>query len=181
MTSYSHHSPTLFGRPVWKRILRCIGLMCALGIRSLGVQYRKVFRPKKFRLLDLPRLLDATPTSLLRECATDLRTALLRMECRFDVLPSLWSVDIGSCFERDSSGNLRPNRDSNARMRGIERFQTERPTATQFDWELFLAGWEAGVQCVRDTSCTADTAGKSRKSPDSDSIPLQSRQGVQNG
>jgi hypothetical protein len=177
LTNYSHHSPTLTGRPVWKRILRCSARLLALAVHSWGVYYRKVFHPSKFDLLDLPRLLDATPISLLRECATDLRTALLRMECRFDVLPSLWSVDIGSCFERDSSGNLRPNRDSDARMRGIEKFQIERPTATQFDWELFLAGWEAGVQYARNTSCTGDTAGKSCKAPDSNSIPLQHGQG----
>jgi hypothetical protein len=157
-----HHSPTLAGRPVLKRILRCIGALLALAVHSSGVRYRKVFHPRKFDLLDLPRLLDATPASLLQECATDLRTALLRMECRFDVLPSLWSADIGSCFERDSSDNLRPNRDSAARMRGIEKFQRERPTATQFDWELFLAGWEAGVRCAQDTSCTEDKAGKSQ-------------------
>jgi hypothetical protein len=159
--SRPHHLPTLAGRPVYLRILRCSARLLALAGHSLGVRYRKVFHRRKFDLLDLPRLLDATPISLLRECATDLRTALLRMECRFDVLPSLWSVDIGSCFERDSSGNLRPNRDSAARMKGIERFQTERPTATQFDWELFLAGWKAGVRYAQDISYTEDKAGKS--------------------
>jgi hypothetical protein len=161
LISYSHHSPTLTGRPVWKRILRCIESLLVLVGHSLGVHYRKVFQRRKYDLLDLPRLLCATPTSLLRECATDLRTALLRMECRFDALPNSWTYDVGPCFERDSRGNLRPNRDSDARMRGIERFQTDRPTATLFDSELFLAGWEAGVQYARHTSCTEDTAGKS--------------------
>jgi hypothetical protein len=177
LTSYSHHSPTLTGRPVWRRILRCIELLQILGIRSLGVHYRKVFQPKKFDLLDLPHLLRATPVSLLQGCATDLRTALVRMECRFDVLPSLWSVDIGTCFERDSSGNLRPNRDSDARMRGIEKLLKERPTATQFDEELYLAGWTAGVQYALGTICTGDTAGRSCGAPDSPSIPLGSENG----
>ncbi len=157
-----HHSPTLAGRPVWKRILRCIGALLALAGHSLGVRYRKVFHPRKYDLLDLPRRLDATPASLLQECATDLRTALLRMECRFDALPASWSFDVGPCFERDSSGNLRPNRDSAARMRDIEKFQTERPTATLFDGEVFLAGWEAGVRYGLDISCTEDRAGKSQ-------------------
>jgi hypothetical protein len=170
LTSYSHHSPTLVGRPVWIRILRCIGMLHVLAFRSLGVHYCKVFQTRKFDLLDLPRLLDATLTSLLRECATDLRTALHRMECRFDVLPDSWSCDLGPCFERDSSDNLQPNRDSDGRMRGIEKFQRERPTATQFDWELFLAGWEAGAQYARRTICMADTVGRSCNSPDHNRI-----------
>jgi hypothetical protein len=164
------HSPTLTGSPVWKRILRCIGALLALALHSLGVRYRRVFHRRKYDLLDLPRLLYATPVSLLRECATDLRTALLRMECRFDALPNSWTYDVGPCFERDSKGNLRPNRDSDARMRGIERFQTERPTATLFDSELFLAGWAAGVQYAQRTLCTEDTAGNTCTPPDQNSI-----------
>jgi hypothetical protein len=181
LTNYSHHSPTLTGRPVWKRILRCIGALLALVLRSLGVRYRKVFHRRKYDLLDLPRLLYATPVSLLRGCATDLGTALLRMECRFDELPESWSFDVGPCFQRDATGNLQPNRGSDARMRGIERFQKERPTATLFDLELLLAGWEAATQYAQRTLCTEDTAGRSCNAPDSHSIPLRPGQGVLNG
>lgn len=173
MTSHSHLSPTLTGRPVWKRILRCSARLLVLAAHSLGVHYRKVFHPREFDLLDLPRLLDATPISLLRGCATDLRTALLRMECRFDVLPDSWSFDVGPCFQRDATGSLQPNRDSHARMRSIEKFQKERPTATLFDSELFLSGWEAGVRYVRHISCTEDTAGSPCSPPGTDRITGQ--------
>lgn len=175
MTSYSHHSPTLTGRPVWIRILRCTGALLALVGRSSGARYRKVFHSGRWSLQDWRHRQDETLTALLQECATDLRTALLRMECRFDALPASWSHNVGPCFERDATGNLRPNKDSNARMRDIQRFQTERPTATLFDSELFLAGWEAGVQYARNTSCTEDTAGRSCNSPDSNSISESGR------
>jgi hypothetical protein len=148
-----------------------------LIVRGLGARYRKVFHSGRFALQDWQRLQHASLRALLRECAEDLRTALLRMECRFDVLPNPWSLDIGACFERDSSSNLQPNRDSDACMRDIEGFLIERPTATLFDEELFHAGWEAGVQYARRTICTEDTAGKSWKAPDSESIPLQTRKG----
>jgi hypothetical protein len=171
----SHHSPTLAGRPVWIRILRCTGGLLALVGRSLGAHYRKVFRSGRWSLQDWRHLQHETLSALLRGCATDLRTALLRMECRFDVLPECWTHDVGPCFERDSNGNLQPNRDSDARMRDIQRFQTERPTATLFDSELFLAGWEAGVQYVRHTSCKEDTAGRSCNSPDCNSISESGR------
>jgi hypothetical protein len=172
----SHHSPTLACRPVWKRILRCNGALLALAVHSLGARYRKVFRSGRWSLQDWRHHQDETLTALLRGCATDLRTALLRMECRFDVLPARLAHDVGPCFERDPSGNLLPNRDSAARMRDIQRFQTERPTATLFDSELFLFGWEAGVQYARRTICTEDTAEKSCNSPDCNSIS-ESRRG----
>lgn len=170
MTSYSHHSPTLIGRPVGKRILRCIGVLLRFAVRSLGAHGRKAIRRGKFVPQDLLHHLGATPIALLRGCAADLGTALRRMECRFDVLPGLWSHDVGPCFERDSSGNLRPNRDSSACMRDIEKFQTERPTATLFDSELFHSGWVAGVQYARRTTCTEDKEGKSHNPPDCNSI-----------
>ena len=170
MTNYSHHSPTLAGRPVGRRILRCIGVLLRFVARSLGVHCRTALRGGIFAPQDLMHHLGATPSALLQGCAADLGTALRRMECRFDVLPGLWSVDIGTCFERDSSGNLRPNRDSASCMRDIERFQTERPTATQFDLELFHSGWTAGVQYARRMTCTEDKEGKSRNPPDCNSI-----------
>jgi hypothetical protein len=177
MTNHSHHSPTLAGRPVWKRILRSIGSLRKLVVRDLGARYRKVFHGNRFSIQDWQHLQHETLGALLRGCATDLRTALLRMECRFDVLPNPWTLDIGTCFERDSSGNLQPNRDSDACMKDIESFQKERPMATLFDEELFHAGWIAGVQYVRRTICTEGTAGRSCESPDSKSIPLRPGQG----
>jgi hypothetical protein len=176
MTSHSHHSPTLVGRPVWKRILRSIESLRKLVVRDLGARYRRVFHGNRFSIQDWQHLQHETLGALLRGCATDLRTALLRMECRFDVLPQSWTYDIGPCFERDSSGNLQPNRDSDACMTDIERFQKERPRATLFDAELFHAGWIAGVQYARRTICTEDTARKSCKSPDAKSTPLRAGQ-----
>jgi hypothetical protein len=55
-------------------------------------------------------------------------------------------------------------------MRDIEKFLKERPTATQFDEELFLDGWAAGVQYARRTICTEDRAGSSCNPPDQNSI-----------
>jgi hypothetical protein len=170
LTSHSHHSPTLAGYPVWTRILRCIGLLLQFGVRSLGAHYRKAIRGGIFAPRDLLHHQGATQTALLQGCATDLRTALLRMECRFDVLPGWWAADLGPCFELDSSGNLQPNRDSAACMKDIETFQTERPTATQFDLELFRSGWVAGVQYARCTTCTKDAGGRSCTPPNWDRI-----------
>lgn len=170
------HSPTLVGRPVWKRILRCIGLLCELAVRRSGVHFRRLFHEGRFAAQDALRLQFESPLALLRECARDLRTALVRMECRFDALPEQWTYDVGPCFERDANGSLRPNRDSDACMRDTESFQRERPTATLFDLELFHSGWAAGVQYARRTVCTEGRAGIPFKPSDSQSIPLRAKQ-----
>lgn len=163
--------PTPTARPVVIRILRCIGLLGALVARNLGVHYRRVFRPRLFGILDQPRLLYATPLSLLRGCVADLGNAFSRMERRFDALPELWTFEVGPCFQRDSTGNLQPNTDSDARMTGIENFQKDRPKATLFDAELFLIGWEAGAKYASGKSCSGGSEGKSCNPPDRNSIP----------
>jgi hypothetical protein len=83
------------------------------------------------------------------------------MERRFDGLPEVWSFDVGPCFERDATGNLQPNRGSDACITDIESFQRANPTATLFDGEIYRLEWEAGVGYGRDNSCTGDKGGKS--------------------
>ena len=160
--------PTLAGRPVGSRILRCIGLLGGLFLRDLDGRcrrrfrsYRSIFHNARSYLPDWPPLGHETPATLLRGCAADLHTALSRMERRFDVLPEEWTCDVGPCFERDPSVNLRPNRRSDAYMTDIENFHRAYPTATLFDVEVFGFGWEAGAEYGRDSSCTGDRGGRS--------------------
>lgn len=163
-------SPIQAGRPVSLRILRCIGLLCILGFRSLGVQYRRAIRRGRSAPLDQLRLQYASLSALLQECATDLRTALLRMECRFDALPEMWTCDGGPLSERDPSGSLQPNTDSYACMRDIETFQKERPTETLFDVELFHRGWVSGAKYGSGKTCREGTEGKSCNPPEGNRI-----------
>jgi hypothetical protein len=149
--------PTLTTRPLMSRILRCIGLLGGLAASNLGGRYRRRFHLGRLSPRDWPLPQRATLAALLQGCAIDLRTALCRMERRFDALPELWSYDVGPCFERDPSGNLRPNRCSGAYMIDIENFQKANPTATLFDGEVFHLGWEAGAKYGQDSSCTEDT------------------------
>lgn len=149
---------------------RCIGKLCALQVLCWRVRCRRWFPAIAPRRLDWPHRLSATPYSLLRGCVADLGTALRRMKCRFDALPEMWTYDSGPCFERDTSGGLRPNRDSDACMTDTESFQRQRPTATVFDLELFRCGWVAGVQYGRDSACNANTEQKSCNPPGSSMI-----------
>ncbi len=164
-------SPTAMDRPALLRILRCIGLLRELLIHDLGVRYRRVFRSGRLLPQDWFHPLRSTPRALVQGCAADLGTALRRMERRFDALPEVCIlVDLGPCFQRDASGNLQPNTDSDACMRDIESFQTARPKATLFDVELFHLGWEAGVKYGSGKSCSRGMEEKPSNPPDHNSI-----------
>ena len=169
-----NNAPTLStpkDRPVPTRILRCIGSLRGLVLRCFCARYRRVFRKGEFVPQDWLHPLSATPRALLRGCAADLRTAVWRMERRFDALPESWTYDAGSCFERDASGNLQPNSDSAACIRDIGSFQRENPKATLFDDEVFRSGWEAGAKYGQDKSCREGTEEKPCNPPDCKRIP----------
>ena len=161
-------NPTV--RPVLKRILRCIGLLRGQVFRDLGVLYRREFHSDRFAPQDWYHPLRATTLALLRGCGADLRTALCRMERRFDVLPENFSFPVGSCLSVSASGNLRPNTDSLARMTDIENFQKEHPKATLFDEEFFCLGWEAGAKYGSGRTYSGDAGQNPCNSPDRNRI-----------
>jgi len=135
------------------RILCRLQLLAEFLAYSLGVLYRRRFHSGRLSPRDWPQPLHLTPSALLRECLLDLRTALIRMGRRFDVLPFHWSFLMGPCFERETDGTLRLNRRSLANTRDIENFQRGNPTATLFDVEAFHLGWEAGAKWAEGSSC----------------------------
>lgn len=84
------------------------------------------------------------PFWLLKECGSDLRTALHRVGQRIDELPFYWSRPVGPCFEQAPNKSWVPNIRTHGCMKDMQRFETQFPMATAFDWEMFRIGWEEG-------------------------------------
>lgn len=116
---------------------------------------------------------------LLREFLSDIRTALYRMGQRIDKLPFFYMPPVGPCYERDTKGNWAPNIRTLACMADMQRLESDFPTATDFDWEMFRIGWEAGAKwCAGTQSATLaqsepDHAGNTCSSPDAAIIDTQ--------
>jgi hypothetical protein len=96
--------------------------------------------------------LESTPFSLLQECLLDMRTALYRIGRRIDKLPFPYLALFGSA-EVGPTGNLQPSTRTLACMKDMQCFENRFPTATQFDRELFLIGWEAGARYSDGSVC----------------------------
>jgi hypothetical protein len=89
---------------------------------------------------------ESTPYGLLRECLLDIRTALHRIGRRIDKLPFVVTCSVGPAFQPQSKGNWTPNTRTRACMTDMQHFESQFPTATSFDWELFVTGWQAGAE-----------------------------------
>jgi hypothetical protein len=89
---------------------------------------------------------EATPASLLQGCLSDMRTALFRIGQRVDKIPFLWSNPIGPHYEQTPNGNWIPNTRLHGCMKDMQRFESQYPTATEFDWEVFRIGWDMGAK-----------------------------------
>jgi len=90
--------------------------------------------------------MESTPFLLLQECRSDLRTALNRMARRVDKLPFFWTLPIGPCYQLARNGSWEPNTRTLACIADMQSFESQFPTATNFDWEMFRVGWEAGAK-----------------------------------
>lgn len=141
-----------------------------LMVRCSYVLFRRVFPSRKgwLRANLLPG--EATPFSLLRECGLDLCTALRRIGRRVDALPFLWCSPFGSSVV-DSNGNLVPNTRTLGCMTDMQHSESDFPTATGFDWEIFRIGWEAGARWGESNPCREVQAGNTCKPQDCNSIP----------
>jgi hypothetical protein len=145
------------------------GQLVRLLARYIHVHYRKV-RPSRRDWLRSQYLLgEASPWTLLRECVSDLHTALYRMGRRVGALPFLWSAPFGGSVI-DPSGNLVPNTRTLGCMTDMQRSEGDFPTATGFDWEMFQIGWEAGAKWGESNSCRQEQAGNTCNPPDRNSI-----------
>lgn len=151
-----------------------------LMVRYSYVLFRKVFPLHGDWVRSHPIPGEASPYSLLQGCGSDLSTALYRMGRRVDALPFLWCSPFGGS-RMDSTGNLIPNTRTLACMRDMQSSESDFPTATGFDWELFRVGWEAGARWGESNPCKTEQAGSTYNAPDSQSIPLRSGPGVLNG
>jgi hypothetical protein len=119
--------------------------LCRLLGRYVYVLYHRA-RPLCSNYLQSHHVpLELTPFSLLQECLQDIRTAFYRIGRRIDKLPFPFLAAFGSS-ELGPTGNLQPNRRTLACMKDMQCFENRFPMATQFDWELFLIGWEAGAR-----------------------------------
>jgi hypothetical protein len=99
--------------------------------------------------------MEVRPGSLLQACLLDVRTALHRMGQRVDKLPYSYTPPIGPCFRQDPKGNWVPNNLTLACMRDMQRLEKDHPNATNFDWEMFRLGWQAGAKwCEGNLSLT---------------------------
>lgn len=146
------------------------GQLVHLLARYIHVQYRKV-KPSRRDWLQSQYLLgEASPWALLRECVSDLRTALYRIGRRVDALPFLWSAPFGGSVI-DSNGNLAPNTRTLGCMRDMQRLESDFPNATGFDWEMFQVGWEAGAKWAESNSCKQEQAENTCNPPDCNRIP----------
>jgi hypothetical protein len=86
-----------------------------------------------------------TPVSLLRSCLSDTKTALYRMGRRVDSLPNPYMLPFGSTVVAPN-GSWMPSTRTLGCMRDMQNFETQLPMATEFDWEYFQIGWEAGAK-----------------------------------
>ena len=134
--------------------------ICRLMGRYSHVLFRRVFPSRRYRLGASVLPGEATPFSLLQGCGADLCTALRRMGRRVDALPFLWFFGFGGSVV-DSNGNLAPDTRTLACMKDMRSLECDFPNATDFDWELFHLGWEAGARWGQSNPCTADTEDKS--------------------
>jgi hypothetical protein len=146
----------------YKKIGRLMG-------RYSYVLFRRVFPSRRdwLRANVLPG--EATPFSLLQECGSDLSTALHHMGQRVDALPFLWCSPFGGSVV-DSNGNLAPNTRTLACMKDMQHLESQFPTATGFDWEMFRIGWEAGAKWGECNPYKAEQARNTWNSPESRSI-----------
>ncbi|HEY0264047.1 MAG TPA: hypothetical protein VGC07_05955 [Granulicella sp.] len=115
------------------------------------VQYRKARPSNKghWRFRYLPMLV--TPFSLLRSCRSDISVALHRMGQRVDSLPNPYMHLFGSS-EVGANGSWMPDTRTLACMRDMQNFEKRFPKATEFDWEMFQIGWEAGAKWAASNS-----------------------------
>ena len=141
-----------------------------LVARSCHVLYRKVCPSQKDWMRSQYQLMEASLWELLRGCAADLRTAFHRMRRRVDALPFLWSSPFGGSVV-DPKGYLRPNTRTLGCMTDMQRLESDFPNATNFDWEMFRIGWEAGARWADDNSCKSGQEEKPCGTPDRNSIP----------
>jgi hypothetical protein len=88
---------------------------------------------------------------------------------RVDKLPFPYMALFGSS-EVDATGHLRPNTRTLGCMKDMQRYESQFPTATDFDWELFQIGWEAGAEWGAGTPCTSEKAGNAFNPPEKNSI-----------
>ena len=93
---------------------------------------------------------------------------------RVDALPFHWGHSFGGS-EIDANGNLVPNTRTLGCMRDMQRSESDFPTATGFDWEMFQIGWEAGAKWAESNPYRQEQAGKSCNSPDCNSISESER------
>ena len=155
--------------PAFRRRIVAISRLLA---RYLYVLYRKVHASEKGYLRSHYLPFESTPASLLRECQSDIRTACSRIGQRIDKLPFRWISPVGPCYERDAKGNLIPNMRTRSCMSDMQSFETQHPKATEFDWEVFRIGWEAGArwcdgtQLATQTLCESDREENTCNPPD---------------
>jgi hypothetical protein len=125
---------------------RRIAAIYRLLVRYLSVLYRiaRASNGDYWQSHYLP--MESTPASLLRECLSDIRTACFRIGQRIDKLPFPWISPVGPCYERDAKGNVVPNMRTRSCMSDMQNFENQFPTATEFDWEVYRLGWEAGAK-----------------------------------
>jgi hypothetical protein len=115
---------------------------------SLVLQHQKEYAPQgipRVALNPLRRFLNSRVTQVNKlVCA-------LRQEGRsfFGRIQTLlerrqWGLILGAALERDSTGQLLPNKRTNARSDGIQELVARYPWASTTDLEIFLSGFDMG-------------------------------------
>lgn len=140
--------------PSNQKTARTLQIVRLVG-RSLHVLFRKVFPSRRWSPRSEYQLMEMTPVSLLRECVRDLHTAFRRMGRRVDALPFPWTSPFGGSVI-DANGYLRPNTRTLGCMKDMQRLEGDFPISTNFDWEMFRIGWEAGAKWGENNSCKTE-------------------------
>jgi hypothetical protein len=139
--------------------------ICRLIGKSFYVHFHKLL-PWQIGYLQSHHLpMESSPFSLLRECLSDMYTALHRMGQRVDRLPYFCTFPVGPCFEQAPNGSWVPNTRTHACMADMQHLENDHPASTGFDWEMFRIGWEAGARWGEAHRCETEREENTYYSP----------------
>jgi hypothetical protein len=96
---------------------------------------------------------------------------------RVDKLPFDWYFWGDPLYEMDAEGNWQESTRTHACTKGMQDFEARFPQATEFDWETFQIGWNAGAEWARGNACIQEQPIGACNSPEPTSITDSQRGG----